>query len=298
MSGKVVVIVNPAAGRGRGSRILPRVREAFAAVGVTDVRTTGAPREEREIARRALEEGAGTLVAAGGDGTWSNVAGAILASGSDARLALLSAGTGNDFAKTTGSPATDVAATARLAVDGPDARVDVGRIEDRWFLNVSGFGFDTAVLEDVGRIPLLKGNAVYVVSALRQLLTYRGVEIEIATPAERRAATRHLMLIVANARNFGGTFQIAPGASLTDGMLDAVSIFDTSPLRRISLFAAAGKGRHVDAKEVRVEKAASFVLRFASPPAYETDGEYNRASSAEVEVTCVPRALRVVTEAL
>jgi diacylglycerol kinase (ATP) len=103
------------------------------------------------------------------------------------------------------------------------------------------------------------------------------------------------MLIVANARNFGGAFAIAPGASLTDGMLDAVSILDASAARRISIFSAAIKGTHVTAPEVKVEQARAFTLDFDSPPAYETDGEYNRARSARVEITSLPAALRVVT---
>lgn len=294
MSEKVCVIVNPAAGRGRGSRLLPLVRAEFARHGVTDVRTTTAAGQEGEIARRALDEGATTLVAVGGDGTWSGVANAILSSGADARLAMLSGGTGCDFAKTVGCPALDLPATVRLAVDGTDTRVDVGRIEDRFFLNVSGFGFDIAVLEDIGRIRWLSGNSVYIYSALRQLLGYQGVDIEVNSDAVRRASTRHLMLIVANARNFGGTFRIAPGASLVDGKLDAVAIRNAKPLRRIALFGAAAKGTHVAAPEVEVEQAASFTLRFPEPPAYETDGEYNRARSDEVEIRCVPRALRVV----
>lgn len=294
MSEKVCVIVNPAAGRGRGSRLLPLVRAEFARHGVTDVRTTTAAGQERDLARRALDEGATTLVAVGGDGTWSGVANAILTSGADARLAMLSGGTGCDFAKTVGCPALDLAATVRLAMDGTDTRVDVGRIEDRFFLNVSGFGFDIAVLEDIGRIRWLSGNSVYIYSALRQLLGYQGVDIEVNSDAVRRAGARHLMLIVANARNFGGTFRIAPGASLVDGKLDAVAIRNAKPLRRIALFGAAARGTHVAAPEVDVEQAAGFTLRFPEPPAYETDGEYNRARSDEVEIRCVPRALRVV----
>ena len=294
MSERVTVIVNPAAGRGRGSRVLPEATAAFARHGVTDIRQTTRPGEERDLARQALEDGATTLVAVGGDGTWSGVANAILATGADARIALLSGGTGCDFAKTTGSPALDVNATARLAVEGPDTRMDVGKIEDRFFLNVSGFGFDTAVLEDIHRIRWLKGNALYQYSALRQILGYGGVDIELRSEARERPAVRHLMLIIANARNFGGAFKIAPDASLTDGKLDAISIHNASPLRRLSLFRAAGKGTHVMQPEVVAEQAASFTVRFDSPPAYETDGEYNRARSAEIEVSCVPRALRVV----
>jgi len=294
MAKRVCVIVNPASGRGRGARALPLVRAAFAAVGVTDVRLSAAREDERALARRAIDDGCTTLVAVGGDGTWSNVANAILYARADCRLALIAAGTGNDFAKTVGAPAGDVPLTARLAVDGRDLRVDVGRVEDRHFLNIAGFGFDIAVLEDITRIPFLRGDALYVFSALRQLGSYGGIEIDVSSSAGRRGLIRHLMLIVANAKHFGGAFHIAPDASLTDGRLDAVAMHDASLVGRLGLFASAIRGTHVSRPGVHVEQAPSFTLRFAAPPAYETDGEYRRAVSAELEVTCVPQALRVV----
>jgi diacylglycerol kinase (ATP) len=299
MPSRVCVIVNPAAGRGRGARALPAVREAFAAVGVTDVRLTTGKADERTIAARAIADGATTLVAVGGDGTWSNVANGLLSAGAgdSVRLALVAAGTGNDFAKTVGAPASDVAATARLVVDGAEIRVDVGHIEDQFFLNIAGFGFDIAVLEDIPSIPYLKGDAVYIASALRQLVGYGGVDIDITSPQGRRGVTRHLMLILANAKNFGGAFKIAPHASLTDGALDAISIHDASTWRRLNLFGAAARGTHIGQAEVVTEAAASFTIHFATPPAYETDGEYRQARSADVEVRCIPGALRVVAAA-
>src|SRR5919109_2156717 len=125
MRSKVCVIVNPASGRGSGARALPAIRDAFAAVGVSEVRLTSLKGDEGRQARRALDDGFDTLVACGGDGTWGNVANAILAAGAgrQARMALVATGTGNDFAKTVGAPARDVEATARLAVDGTDVLV-------------------------------------------------------------------------------------------------------------------------------------------------------------------------------
>ncbi|MGQ0713909.1 MAG: diacylglycerol/lipid kinase family protein [Gemmatimonadaceae bacterium] len=296
MTHNVCVIVNPASGRGSGARALPAIRSAFQAAGVSEVRLTSGKGDEKVQARGAIDDGFDTVVACGGDGTWSNIANAILAAGAgtDVRLALVGTGTGNDFAKTVGAPARDFPTTARLAVDGRDTAVDVGRIENRHFLNVSGFGFDIAVLEDIERITWLKGDLLYLYSALRQLFSYGGVEVGIGSAKRRRDARRHLMLIVANARNFGGSFKIAPAASITDGKLDAISIHDAAPLARIRLFAAATRGTHVLAPEVLVEQAPSFTLRFGAPPAYETDGEYHRAASAELQIECVPRALRVV----
>jgi diacylglycerol kinase (ATP) len=294
---RVCVILNPASGRGRGGKAAPAIRAAFADVGVTEVRLTSGRGDEAVQARRAIDDGFDTLVACGGDGTWSQVANAILGTGAgrSVRLALVAAGTGNDFAKTVGVPARDFRTTARLCVDGGDSVVDVGRVGDKHFLNVTGFGFDIAVLEDIERIAWLKGDLLYLYSALRQLFNYHGVDIGITTARKQRPPHRHLMLIIANARNFGGSFRIAPAASLSDGKLDAISIHDAPPLARVRLFAAATKGTHVMAPEVIVEQSPSFTLRFAEPPAFELDGEYHQAPSNEVVVECVPRALRVVT---
>jgi diacylglycerol kinase (ATP) len=294
MTSRVSVIINPAAGKGRGAKTESAIRRAFGAVDVTDVRLTSSRGDERLVARRLIEEGVATIVAVGGDGTWGNVANAIIASGADVRLALIAAGTGNDFAKSVGAPASDFAATARLAVEGPDTRVDVGCIEGKYFLNVTGFGFDIAVIEHVETITWPKGDMVYVYSALRQLFGYRGIEIAARSNGERPVAVQHLMLIIANGKNFGGTFRIAPHASITDGRLDAIAIRIATPLRRMKLFAAATRGTHVDLPEVRAEQSDRFTLSFASPPAYETDGEYNRAATSTLEVRCLPGALRVV----
>lgn len=293
---RVSVIVNPAAGRGRGARSLAAVTAAFNAIGVTDIQTTKAREDEGAIARRAMDAGATTLVAVGGDGTWGNVANAILASGAnrEVRLALVAAGTGNDFAKTAGSPATDVEATARLVAEGVDTRVDVGRIEDHFFLNITGFGFDAAVLEDILKIKWVKGEALYLYSALRQLTSYPGVDITVTSKSKPRDRVRHLMMVIANARNFGGKFLIAPDASLTDGLLDSVSILDASTWRRIKLFGAVAKGSHQALDEVVMEQSPSFTVTFDAPPAYETDGEYRRAKTAELDITCLPGALRIV----
>lgn len=303
---RVCVVLNPAAGRGRGARVEPAVRRAFAAVGVRDVRVTAAPGDAQRLARRAIDDGAETVVAVGGDGTWSHVGGAIVASGADVRLALVAAGRGNDYAKSVGAPAGDYHATARMAVDGPDARVDVGRVDPAGpgaglgpgthFLNAAGFGFDVAVLEAVARARWLRGELAYAYGALRQLGGYRG--LAVANGAAGGAAALHLMLVLANGRHFGGAFRIAPAASLTDGLLDAVAVGDAAPGRRVALFAAAVRGAHVRHAEVRVERAAHFALAFDAPPAYQADGEVHAAASAELEVRCLPAALRVVTAAL
>lgn len=246
--------------------------------------------EEAVLARRAIDDGATTIVAVGGDGTWSNVANALIRSGADCRLGLVAAGTGNDFAKSVGAPVRDCLASAHLAVDGPDRRVDVGRAEDQYFLNAIGFGFDVAVLEEAARVKWLRGTLLYAYAALHQLLRYEGMDVAF----DDEAATRRLIFVVANGRWFGGAFQIAPSASCGDGLLDAIAIPEATGVERVRLFASAVRGAHVRLPNVEARQSRAFTLRFENPPAYDLDGEYRQSHSSTIAIECVPRALRVV----
>ncbi len=294
MPDRVCVIVNPAAGRGRGARALEAVRTAFHAVGVTDIQTTQTREDEGAIARRAMDAGATALVAVGGDGTWSNVGNAIMRSGVDAALGLVPAGTGCDLAKSVGVPARDLAGAARIARDGHARRIDVGRIEDRCFLNVAGFGFDIAVIEDSWAVRYLTGDLLYLYCALSQLHRFPGFPVSLAVDGEAPARREMLMLVVANARIFGGGFKIAPEADLGDGRLDIVSFANMPLLRRLSIMGRLLRGTHGGAPEVASRRARRLALRFDAPPAYETDGEWHRAASGDLTIEAVPGALRVL----
>ncbi len=297
MSSLPLIIVNPASAGGATGRAWPGAASALRQhFGPFEVAFTKRPGEAAEIAEREARGGRALVVACGGDGTISNTANAIIASGADVRLALVALGTGNDFYKTVGAPARDLDATARMAVEGPDVRVDVGRADGRYFLNVCGFGFNIAVLEDVRTIRWLTGPALYNYSALRQLFFFAGTDVEVTSPTGRRRE-HLLLLLIANGRHYGGTFRMATRACLTDGRLDLVAFRDGPPLRRARLFAAAIAGTHPAQPEVTAEQADRFTVRFDAPPAFEIDGDYYRARAAEVTVECVPKALRVVTAA-
>jgi diacylglycerol kinase (ATP) len=270
--------------------MLPRVTAAFAGVGVDEILLTRSRGHETDLARDAIDRGATTLVVVGGDGTTTHVANAILNSGSDARLAILAAGTGNDFAKVLGTDNVDSITLARKAVEPGNTHVDVGKIEDHYFLNACGFGFDVAVLEGTLRRGWLRGNSVYLYAALTELFGYRGFDVRVS--GETR---RHMLIAIANTEFFGGMFRIAPGAQVSDGELDMVTILDLPPSRRISMLAAATRGTHFRFAECTMERARSFQLSFPSPPTYETDGELHSAASVDLTVSSCPAALRVVT---
>jgi diacylglycerol kinase (ATP) len=287
---KGVIIINPAAGRGKARELLTSIRLSFEAFVISDVRETRAPGDEERLAREAIAEDVATIIAVGGDGTCSRIAGVILESGNACRLAVIPTGTGNDFAKTLGvadySPEQVVALVAR----NEPRRMDVGLADGHYFINSCGFGFDASVLEATQSVRFLKGNAVYVYSALRQLFTYRG--LNVSTPGARGG--RMLMVTVSNGRHLGGAFLIAPDASVLDGQLDVALFADCNVVERTRIFAGALRGTHVDHPAVRTSKARSLELGFDTAPAMEIDGELRHATSRTVGIECVPRALAVI----
>jgi diacylglycerol kinase (ATP) len=140
----------------------------------------------------------------------------------------------------------------------------------------------------------LGGSALYLYCALRQIHRFPGFPVEMAAEGEPPARRELLMLIVANARVFGGGFRIAPGADLADGALDASAFANMGVLRRLQTLVRLLRGTHVGTAEVAASRSRSFRLRFDRPPAYETDGEWNQAVSPELRIECVPRALEVL----
>jgi diacylglycerol kinase (ATP) len=308
----VFVVFNPASGRGRGARridgflsLLEKYMPGFTHAG------TSRPGEESLLTDQAIAEGFDLIVAVGGDGTWSNVADRIVASGKEnVALGILASGTGNDFGRNFGMSIRNPELAVQTLANGVIRNVDVGRVvtgatplraeagpleasKGRHFLNLVGFGFDIAVIEDALGARFLRGELLYKLTALKNLFSYSGVPLVLESDGPTVDGDQ-LMLTISNAPFFGGGYLIAPAAELGDGLLTACAIGDTPPFTRWRLFNAAPKGRHVRSSHVQMRQSARFSVRFSTPPKYEVDGELWQAEGTEVIVEAVSRALRVV----
>jgi len=290
----VYVVFNPHSGKGRGAQFVAPVLQALAPAKRLEHGLTQGPGDEARLAEEAIRRGFRRIVAVGGDGTWGNVGNAILRAGAPAALGLVPGGTGCDLAKTLGIPPRDVGACCRIVLAGETRTIDVGRIEDKHFLNIAGFGYDVAVLEDSWSVGYLEGGALYLYCALRQLASYRGFSLEGEVDGRPLGKRDMLMVIVANARVFGGGFRVAPHADLEDGKLEAVAFANMGLGGRVSALVGLLRGTHLKHPRVTAVTASRIVYRFAAPPAYETDGEWNQARTADVVVEAVPKALRVL----
>ena len=268
---------------------------------------TTRPGEERDLAERAAAEGYDVVVAVGGDGTWSNVADRLVASGrADVVFGILPSGTGNDFGRNFGYDPKKAADAVRVLAEGHTRSVDVGRVDtdsasehhpDRWeprhFLNLVGFGFDIAVIDAAAGARFLRGELLYKLTALQQLFRFPGVGAGVAPGSGDERKAHLLMLTVSNGRFFGGGFPIAPEATVDDGRLHACMIGDAPPFTRLKLFNMAERGQHVRSDRVEVIDDGAFRLTFDGPVRFEMDGDVRRSAGPQIEVRCLPGALRV-----
>lgn len=286
------LLVNPAAGRGRALRRLAAATHALSRLGPLDVVRTERAGDEARLALDAVADGVRTLVVLGGDGTISRVGGALATVGAETALATLAAGTGNDFAKSFGTPVHDFAAMAERVARRETRRVDVGRLNTRPFVNAAGFGFDVAVLDRMSRARWLRGDALYIAAALAELFRFGGVDARVRiAPDLFDARDRWLLVVIANGQWFGGSFRIAPTARLDDGRLDLVLVRDMRAWRRARVFSSAPAGTHVRAPEVETHNATTCAFITEVPVACELDGELMPAEQSVLEADVLPRAL-------
>ncbi len=310
--GRTFVIFNPASGRGRGARRIPRYRELLDrhVPGWQGAATDHAGDEVR-LTDQALDGPFDTIVAVGGDGTWSHVADRILERGrTDVRFAILPSGTGNDFGRNIDVPGDDLEAAVRNLVHGRTRTIDVGRVlgslthdeharppvEGRHFLNVVGLGFDVAVVDAAKGARFLRGALLYKTTALMQLFRFPGFDVSLESDDGTESAGHGLMLTISNGRFFGGGFPIAPRATVEDGLIHACFIRDAKPLTRLRLFDRAGKGRHEGLDQVEMRSATAFRIRCPTPIRFEIDGDVY-AATPDVRLEVLPAALRVAASA-
>lgn len=266
----------------------------MAAVGITDVRVTTRAGEEQDLAHQAASQGIETIVALGGDGTWGNVARGIVASGRDARLVMVEAGTGNDFPHSLGLRARDEQVMARVAVGGASVRVDMGTVNGVPFLNDWGTGLPAQVGMAKEQIRYLSGPLVYVAAAVPLISSYRAVRARLSFgDGEAAHESEFLAIVISNGPRYGGGFQVSPGASPTDGMLDLLTVRDATTLQRVNLFGRARLGTHGGQSEVMQRRVDRLRIELEGRPHYDIDGELRIAEHSVLDIGVLPGAVRI-----
>lgn len=288
MTRRFAVLVNPVAAGGRALRALPAVSAELdrlgAAYRTVETRSLDHARDEAEAAARAGE----TVAALGGDGLVRPVAAALR--DTEAALALLPGGRGNDFARVLEVP-SDPAAAARVAVEGEERLVDVGEVDGEPYVGIASLGFDSEANWFANGARLVPGNLVYVYAALRALVSWRPAAFTVVVEGERHEFVG-FAVAVANSGAYGGGMYLVPHAELDDGQLDVMLTSRASKLRFLRDFPKVFRGAHVGSSHVRFLRGRVVEVRSERPFTVYADGDPIGATPVVVQVR--RRCLRVV----
>jgi YegS/Rv2252/BmrU family lipid kinase len=257
---KVGVILNPVAGGGRLKHDLPRVAALLKKhFGEFELRETQAAGDAERLAIDLAMHGCELVIAAGGDGTASEVADGLLQAHEETKrvteLALLPCGTGIDFARGLSLP-RNLDALLKHISQTKGRKVDAGRISyiddhgalaSRHFINIASLGLsgvtDRAVNADKrkGRV---SAKALFYWRTVAEFVRYRFQTVRITVDDGKPVEVSIALVAVANGRFFGGGMMIAPDADLNDGLFDIVILKAASKLQLIWDLRLVYSGRH------------------------------------------------------
>ncbi|MCF6743116.1 sphingosine kinase [Blastococcus sp. KM273128] len=289
---QTAVLVSPAAGRGRASAVTRAVLDALRDAGVAPhvLDATTRPDAERQAAQ-AVADGAGAVIAVGGDGAAH--AGLQAVAGTAVPLAVVPAGTGNDLALALDVPADPVTAARAAAGDllaGRSRALDAGRTAGRWWATVLCCGFDSAVTDRANRLRWPRGRRRYDLAVLAELARLRPYEVTLGLDGVERTLPA-TMVAVGNTAWYGGGLRMCPGADCADGVFDVTVVGPVSRRELVRTRPRLADGTHVEHPAVTVHRAARVELSCAGVSAY-ADGELVAPLPAVTE--CVPGAFTVV----
>lgn len=286
-----LVIVNPAAGRGRVRRALPLLRQRLQQLHIPhDLAMTEGPGHASRLAKEAVQNGYTSVVAVGGDGTVNEVVNGLV--GTTATLGLIPLGTGNDLARTLGIP-RHLEGALQVLSQGCVRTIDYGQDTRRAFTALASLGFAADVAELVNRgESFFHGSAAFFTGVLLAISRLKSFPVRLELDGKEVFAEEASGVFILNTRFTGGGLMIAPQAVPDDGLLDIAVIGRIGRLDLLATLPRVYWGGHTTHPALSFYRARHVRVHVEQPMPRLFDGEINGIGS--LDVTVQPIGLRVI----
>lgn len=289
-------IINPVAGSGKTLKLVPEIKKAFSCrtgmlSDTLSIEISERPGHATDIARKYTSKNRCRVYAVGGDGTLNEVLNGMVNSGSS--LAVIPAGSGNDFSRTIGLTSNSSDLLLRT-INGQEKSVDIAKINNRYFINISSIGLDaevTSTANNLKNTSLFRGSFAYFAAIFATLLKYNSHVLKVTIDGHT-FEKESLLMAIANGRFYGGGIQPAPEASINDGFLDICFVNKISILRILKLLPLFMKGKHTRLEEVKFFKGRKIEVSNTREMALNIDGEITIVKQAIYEV--IPNGVNLV----
>ena len=295
-SRQISLIINPTAGGLPSRSKLNAMVKALCEQHQIDIKTfeTKAPGDATVIARRIESANdCDSIIVCGGDGTMNEVINGI--QNTRIKLGLIQGGTANVWAKEAGIP-SDPLKALRLQLDAPAIPVDVGRIGDRKFLLMAGFGLDAATVAAVRpRVKRYFGGLAYLLAGVEMGSRYRGMHVSLQLDNDPPIKIQSNLIVIGNTRLYGGFTQITSKASAVDGFLDCVVFHGNGPLSTLRTIPDLLLNRSLRSNRMTYRRARHIricPIAGHSMPTTQIDGDIKSGNNSEIYIE--PAARRMI----
>lgn len=275
----IIFIVNPSSAGGRGKKIWYQLEPVLMEKQISyAVHFTQGPDHANHLVKNVLKERTvQAVVAVGGDGTVHEVGQELIGKGIP--LGVVPAGSGNDFARALGISTNIKKALERIISLNPYP-MDVGQINQKFFVNGAGIGFDGAVAKRTntskGKRWLNQwklGQFAYTISALRLLSTFRPIDMSLIIDGKDYFFSNVWLVAVTNIPFYGGGMKVCPHAIHDDGILDICIVRNLSRIQFLKCLGKVFRGEHVYESGVMLMRAESITIDSKEILPVHTDGE-------------------------
>ena len=257
---KHVFIVNPVSGRGKALKVSLGIKKICEAEKLDyEIHYTNGPKDATKIAKK-VKGSKNIIYSVGGDGTLNEVLNGVI--GTKNMLAVIPAGSGNDFYRTLSK------------MDDEMPLIDVGKVNGKYFLNVVSIGIDAEVAKNAEVMKKLKvpTSQIYNASIVYTFFKYKFKDIEFSVD-NTRSKNKCTILTICNGKMYGGGYKIAPEALLSDGYFDVYIVDKISKPTLPFLLGKLKKGTHESLKEVHKSKATKIKFKCDYDLVCNVDGE-------------------------
>ncbi len=273
------IIYNPTSGREAIRRDLVDILNVYEKAGyeTSAFATTAEPNSALNEARRAAEAGFELLVAAGGDGTINEVVNGIAPLEKRPMLAIIPAGTTNDYARALRIPREDPLEAAKVILKGKAAQMDVGQANDTYFINIAAGGSLSELTYSVpSKLKSMYGYLAYVVKGAEMLTRVAPMNLRVEYD-NGVFEGQSSMFFLALTNSVGGFEQIVPDAQLDDGKFTLLVVKTTKFAEILQLISEVLTGKHVDNPNLLYVKSENVTIKPLDENAkvmINLDGEY------------------------
>ncbi|WP_169977613.1 YegS/Rv2252/BmrU family lipid kinase [Tautonia rosea] len=295
---RAVMIFNPISGSGNAEKEHARILELLEPSMMLDVKETTPEVDAGSLAREALKAGVDLVIAAGGDGTVSEVAEVL--TGTDIPLAIIPRGTANALAVALFGPQLyldPIGRSCEAILDGVTRTIDTVKCGDHQMLLLAGIGVESGMVERAERdLKARFGVLAYLVGGWEQIKAQEEFDVELECDGKRHRF-RSGSVVVANAAPPSSVFAQGSGTPIyDDGMLDVTTLVDVKTpweaVQTIMQLFQAGLTQQAPEERVITMRAAKVRVETNPPQTVAIDGELVGQTPVEFEV--VPASLKVI----